>query len=155
MALTRIDIDPVSLPSPSRATDQERAIAIFDTIENSVFHPHDPDDRFNNMAFGLGLSLQEHRLVMAVSGDQFERQYILSLNPFKALFRDYQMICDSYETALRNATASQIESIDMGRRGIHNEGAELLVERLKGKIDIGFETARRLFSLLYQLRQRL
>lgn len=76
---------------------------------------------------------------------------MLSLTPFKMMLRDYRMICESYYDALKNATPAQIELIDMGRRGVHNEGAELLTERLKGKIDIDHETSRRLFTLINAL----
>jgi uncharacterized protein (UPF0262 family) len=101
------------------------------------------------------LACEDNRLVFDITAEGYARRIMLSLMPFKQVMRDYRMICESYYDALKNATPAQIESIDMGRRGIHNEGAELLTERLKGKVAIDHETARRLFTLVNALQVRL
>ena len=89
--------------------------------------------------------------MLDVRGPAYERRHILSLSPFRTLIKDYFMICDSYYQAIRTATPDKIEAIDMGRRGLHNEGSELLRERLDGKIEIDLDTARRLFTLICAL----
>ena len=100
------------------------------------------------------MGLLENRLVLDVRGPTYERRHILSLSPFRPLIKDYFMICDSYYQAIRNATPAQIEALDMGRRGLHNEASELLQTRLKGKIETDLDTARRLFTLLCALHWR-
>ena len=98
--------------------------------------------------YDLKISLIENRLALDIQGPGYQRRHILSLSPFRAVIRDYFMICESYYKAIRTSSPSQIEAIDMGRRGLHNEGSELLSERLKEKIEIDFDTARRLFTLI-------
>ncbi len=148
MKLARIDIDEASLASPSDQVEHERKVAIFDLIEKNSFVPEGAAEAGSEGPFDLRLALEDNRLVFDISGSGFARRILLSLSPFKTLLRDYRMICDSYYDALKSATPSQIESIDMGRRGIHNEGAELLIERLAGKVEINHDTARRLFTLV-------
>jgi len=154
MRISRIQIDEGSLASPSDQVEHERKVAMFDLIEKNSFQPEGAKEAGCEGPFDLRLALEENRLVFDISGTGFARKIMLSLAPFKAIMRDYAMICESYYDALKNATPTQIESIDMGRRGIHNEGAELLCERLKGKIDIDHETARRLFTLVNALHLR-
>ena len=98
----------------------------------------------------LRLGITENRLVFDIrrEDDSPLMAHLLSLTPFRRIVKDYFMICDSYYKAIRTATPSQIEAIDMGRRGLHNEGSELLMERLKEKINLDFDTARRLFTLI-------
>jgi uncharacterized protein (UPF0262 family) len=133
--------------------EHERAVAIFDLIEENSFCPvGDTGDG----PYRLKLSLVEARLVFAIareSGDEVVT-HILSLTPFRRIVKDYYMICESYYEAIRNATPSQIEAIDMGRRGMHDEGSQTLKDRLSGKIDIDFGTARRLFTLVCVLHWR-
>jgi uncharacterized protein (UPF0262 family) len=100
------------------------------------------------------MGLLENRLVLDVKGPGYERRHILSLSPFRTLIKDYFMICDSYYQAIRHATPQQIEALDMGRRGLHNEASELLQARLKGKVETDLDTARRLFTLICALHWR-
>ncbi|HTM81514.1 UPF0262 family protein [Asticcacaulis sp.] len=149
MRIARIDIDEASLSAPSDQVEHERKVAMFDLIEKNSFVPDGAAD--GQGPFDLRLALEDNRLVFDITGPDFARKIMLSLAPFKMMLRDYRLICESYYEALKNATPTQIESIDMGRRGVHNEGAELLAERLKGKIAIDHETARRLFTLVNAL----
>ena len=127
--------------------EHERAVAIFDLIEEKSFIPvGDTGDG----PYRLKLSLVEKRLVFDIFREdgKWVTTHILSLTPFRKIVKDYYMICDSYYEAIRSATPTKIEAIDMGRRGLHNDGSNTLRERLHGKIDIDFKTARRLFTLL-------
>lgn len=127
--------------------EHERAVAIFDLIEENSFIPvGDTGDG----PYRLKLSLVEKRLVFDIFREdgKWVTTHILSLTPFRSIVKDYYMICDSYYEAIRSATPTKIEAIDMGRRGLHNDGSNTLRERLHGKIDIDFKTARRLFTLL-------
>jgi len=149
MRIARIDIDEASLSAPSDQVEHERKVAMFDLIEKNSFVPEGVAE--GQGPFDLRLALEDNRLVFDITGPDFARKIMLSLAPFKTMLRDYRMICESYYEALKNATPAQIESIDMGRRGVHNEGAELLAERLRGKVAIDHETARRLFTLVNAL----
>ncbi|QTN18724.1 UPF0262 family protein [Brevundimonas sp. AJA228-03] len=148
--LASVDLDEATLPSATAEIEHERRVAIFDLVEKNVFSPEGADAG----PYGLKLSLQDNRLVFDIAGIDFARTYALSLTPLKSVLKDYLMICDSYYEALRGSSASQIEAVDMGRRGLHNEGAELLKARLDGKIAIDHETARRLFTLVCALYRR-
>ncbi|MDZ7603735.1 MAG: UPF0262 family protein [Hoeflea sp.] len=132
--------------------EHERAVAIFDLIEENSFEPvgHDKGP------YKLNLSLIDSKLVFSIStqADQPVATHILSLTPFRRIVKDYFMICESYYEAIRSSTPSQIEAIDMGRRGIHNEGSQTLMDRLEGKIKMDFDTARRLFTLVCVLHWR-
>jgi uncharacterized protein (UPF0262 family) len=133
--------------------EHERAVAIFDLVEDNSFRPVG-DARAG--PYKLKLSLSGSKLVFAVSreNDDAVVTHILSLTPFRRIVKDYFLICESYYTAIRTATPSQIEAIDMGRRGMHNEGSQTLLERLQGKIEVDFDTARRLFTLICVLHWR-
>jgi uncharacterized protein (UPF0262 family) len=100
------------------------------------------------------MGLIDNRLVLDVSGGGYERRHILSLSPLRSVIRDYHMICESYYQAIRNATPQKIEALDMGRRGLHNEGSALLQSRLAGKVATDTDTARRLFTLICALHWR-
>ncbi|OJV02522.1 UPF0262 family protein [Shinella sp. PSBB067] len=132
--------------------EHERAVAIFDLIEENTFepigHPGGP--------YRLNISLLDSKLVFAIRTEAGEAvaTHILSLTPFRRIVKDYFLICESYYQAIRSATPSQIEAIDMGRRGIHNEGSQTLMDRLSGKIKLDFDTARRLFTLVCVLYWR-
>ncbi len=133
--------------------EHERAVAIYDLIEENSFHP--VGDNVGG-PYKLKLSLVETRLVFSVSREDGTAviTHILSLTPFRRIVKDYYMICESYYEAIRSSTPSQIEAIDMGRRGLHNEGSQTLVDRLDGKIAVNFDTARRLFTLVCVLLWR-
>ena len=148
--LQSVEIDEDSLAAVSRDQEQERQIAIFDLLEENYFFP----EGAQTGPYDLRMGLMENRLVLDVHGPAYEKRHILSLSPFRGLIKDYFMICESYYQAIRKATAQEIETIDMARRGIHNEAAELLVERLDGKAETDFATARRLFTLICVLHIR-
>ncbi|MBI3435920.1 MAG: UPF0262 family protein [Proteobacteria bacterium] len=144
--LVKITLDNASIGRSSADIEHERRIAIYDLIEENSFAPAD----HVGGPYSLMLSIVENRLVFDVrlaDGDKVVAHH-LSLTPFRRVVKDYFMVCESYFRAIRSLSPSQIEAIDMGRRGLHNEGSELLVERLKDKISIDFDTARRLFTLI-------
>lgn len=148
--LVAIEIDPDSL-SAQGFMDAERRTAIHDLVAENRFSPGGRDGAFN-----LRLSIADKKLVLDVSDEAGKPvvRHILSLRPLVRVIRDYFLICEGYYEAIRTATPHRIEAIDMGRRGIHNEGAEVLLDRLSGKIDLDFDTARRLFTLVCALRWR-
>jgi uncharacterized protein (UPF0262 family) len=149
--LVAVEIDPASLSATQNFIDAERRTAIRDLVADNRFSPGG-----RGGAYSLRLSIADKKLVLDVmdeSGAPVVR-HILSLTPLARVIKDYFMVCESYYEAVRIAPPSRIEAIDMGRRGIHNEGAEVLVGRLSGKIDMDFETARRLFTLVCALRWR-
>jgi uncharacterized protein (UPF0262 family) len=148
--LQSVQLDEDSLAAASRDQEQERQIAIFDLLEDNYFAP----EGANGGPYDLHMGLMDNRLVLDVRASGYERRHILSLSPFRSLIRDYFMICESYFQAIRNATPAQIEVLDMGRRGLHNEASELLMTRLKGKIETDLDTARRLFTLICALYRR-
>jgi len=148
--LQSIQLDEESLAAASRDQEQERQIAIFDLLEENHFAP----EGAQGGPYDLRMGLMENRLVLDVRGPAYERRHILSLSPFRSLIRDYFMICESYYQAIRNSTPAQIEALDMGRRGLHNEASELLRSRLAGKIETDLDTARRLFTLICALHWR-
>ena len=133
--------------------EHERAVAIYDLIEDNSFQPVGDA---GGGPYKLKLSQVESRLVFSVTREDSAPviAHVLSLTPFRRVIKDYFLICESYYEAIRTSTPSQIEAIDMGRRGIHNEGSETLRERLAGKIDVDFDTARRLFTLICVLHWR-
>ena len=129
---------------------QERRIAIFDILEENHFAPQREHGDGYRGPYRVALRVEEGRLAIDISRENGEylESVILGLGRFRRPIRDYFAICDSYYQAIRQATPQQIETVDMARRGIHNEAAELLKERLEGKIDVDFDTARRLFTLI-------
>ncbi|MDB5466811.1 MAG: hypothetical protein JWQ46_1573 [Phenylobacterium sp.] len=148
--LQSVELDEESLAAVSRDQEQERQIAIFDLLEDNYFAPEGAETG----PYELRMGLVENRLMLDVRGSNYERRHILSLSPFRTLIKDYFLICESYYQAIRNSTPSQIEALDMGRRGLHNEASELLQVRLAGKIDTDLDTARRLFTLICALHWR-
>ncbi|AAK86350.1 MULTISPECIES: UPF0262 family protein [Agrobacterium] len=132
--------------------EHERAVAIFDLIEENTFEPAGHDGG----PYRLHISLVDAKLVFAIKteDDKDVSTHILSLTPFRRIIKDYFLICESYYEAIRSSTPSQIEAIDMGRRGIHNDGSQTLMDRLSGKIKVDFDTARRLFTLVCVLYWR-
>jgi uncharacterized protein (UPF0262 family) len=148
--LEKVELDEDSLAAASRDQEQERQIAIFDLLEENYFQPEGAE----RGPYELKMGLVENRLLLDVQGPGYERRHILSLSPFRSLIKDYFMICESYYQAIRNSTPAQIEALDMGRRGLHNEASDLLRTRLAGKIDTDLDTARRLFTLICALHWR-
>ncbi|MFI4933065.1 MAG: UPF0262 family protein [Caulobacterales bacterium] len=148
--LQSVVLDEDSLGAASRDQEQERQIAIFDLLEDNVFVP----EGATHGPFDLRIALIDNRLALDITGPGYEKRHILSLSPFRGVVRDYAMICESYFEAIRNATPQRIEALDMGRRGLHNEGSALLQERLKGKVETDLDTARRLFTLICALHWR-
>jgi uncharacterized protein (UPF0262 family) len=145
--LQAVEIDEESLAPATRDVEHERQVAIFDLLEENFFNPEGAGEG----PYSLKIALVDGRLALDITGVDGERRHLLSLTPFKAVIRDYFMICESYYEAIRHATPSQIEAIDMGRRGIHNDGSERLRERLSGKVELDLDTARRLFTLICAL----
>ena len=128
--------------------EHERKVAIYDLLEENTFQPAGAQPG----PYDLHLSIEENRLVfdvrLATATDETYGKIMLSLTPFRKLIKDYFLICESYYDAIKTAAPAQIEAIDMGRRGLHNEGSELLKDRLQGKIEMDFDTSRRLFTLI-------
>ncbi|MEM7598332.1 MAG: UPF0262 family protein [Pseudomonadota bacterium] len=149
--ICHIELDDANLPPPTPEIEQERKVAMFDLIEDNTFALPKRDDRVvPEGPYQVGLSIRDKRLVFDVTtktGDK-AAEFHLSLSPFRQVVKDYWSICESYFDAVKNLPPSQIETIDMARRGIHNEGARVLEERLHGKADIDNDTARRLFTLI-------
>ncbi len=149
--LVSIVLDEGSLAPLSPDQDDERRVAIADLLKGNLFKPEGAPGG----PYGLTLSLADSRLALDISGPDFERRLVLSLTPLRGLIKDYFLLCDSYYDAIRSGkTSGQIEALDMGRRGVHNEGAGLLRERLAGKVELDGDTARRLFTLICALRWR-
>ena len=150
--LVDVTLDEASLATLSADVDHERKVAIFDLLEDNSFAVEDRGEG----PYRLHLSIAENRLVFDIV-DKTEEQCAIfgfSLSPFRKIVKDYFMVCESYYQAIKTAPPSRIEAIDMGRRGLHNEGSKLLQERLHGKITIDFDTARRLFTLICVLHWR-
>jgi uncharacterized protein (UPF0262 family) len=144
--LVKVLLDEDSIGTANPDIEHERTIAIYDLIEDNSFAPVGHDGG----PYRLGLSLTGNRLVFDIrtEADQPVVAHHLSLTAFRRIVKDYFMVCDSYYQAIRTQTAEQIEAIDMGRRALHDEGSELLMERLKDKVAVNHDTARRLFTLL-------
>jgi uncharacterized protein (UPF0262 family) len=141
-----IALDEKSVVRRTPAIEQEREVAICDLLEKNRFKPKG----VSGGPYRLALSVKENRLVFDIALEEGARvgRILLSLSPFRRIVKDYFLVCDSYYKAIRTAPPSQIESLDMGRRAVHNEGTTLLLERLNGKVETDFETARRLFTLI-------
>ena len=148
--IINVELDERTILWRSADIEQERRIAIFDLIEGNHFAPQRVHPDGYAGPYKIALSVEEGRLGIAIhrADDSHLETYVLGLGRFRRPIKDYFAICDSYYAAIRNATPAQIETVDMARRGIHNEAAELLKERLEGKIEIDFDTARRLFTLI-------
>lgn len=146
--LCAINIDDRGLVPPTAEIDQERKVAIFDLLEDNSFSI--PRAAEYPGPYNLALAIREGRLVFAISGQATQKvaEFHLSMGPFRQVVKDYFQICESYFEAVKRLPPSQIEAIDMARRGIHNEGARVLQERLDGKATVDIDTARRLFTLI-------
>lgn len=151
--INELTIDADSLPSTSPEMQHERRVAIFDLLEDNVFRPLSSDIG----PYIVEISLRDaSKLIMKVqrSNGAPRDDITLSLTPFRRIVKDYFMICESYHNAIRTATSAQIEAIDMGRRGLHNEGSRLLTDSLRNQAEIDFNTSRRLFTLICSLHRR-
>ena len=150
--IVSIILDAASIGKADENVEHERRVAIADLIESNHFHPEDAPEG----PYHLRLAIEDQRLVFDVSLPDGEpvRIFVFSLGPLRRIIKDYFLICESYYEAVRDAPLAQIEAIDMGRRGVHNEGSTLLRERLAGKIAVDFDTARRLFTLICALHRR-
>lgn len=149
--ISQIEIDDTNLPAPTPEIDQERKVAIFDLLEDNTFALPKRDDRLvPDGPYAVELSIRDKRLVFDINTESGDKaaEFHLSLSPFRQVVKDYWAICESYFDAVKNLPPSQIETIDMARRGIHNEGARILQERLEAKAEVDNDTARRLFTLI-------
>ena len=150
--LIAVTLDENSIGRSGPDVEHERAVAIFDLIESNSFAPEGGE----RGPFKLHLSITGNRLMFDIrrANGTPVMVHLLSLSPLRRIVKDYFMICDSYYAAIRTATPERIEAIDMGRRALHDEGSDLLMERLKRKVRVDFETARRLFTLVCVLHWR-
>ena len=149
--LCHICIDDSGLPPPTPEIEQERRVAIFDLLEDNSFALPPRDGKpIPGGPYRLALSIRDGRLVFDIATEASDKvgEFHLSLGPFRQVVKDYFQICESYFEAVKRLPPSQIEAIDMARRGIHNEGARVLQERLEGKALVDIDTARRLFTLI-------
>jgi len=154
--IIHIELDETTILWRNADIEQERRIAIFDLIEDNLFKPLRPFEKGHEGPYQLFLSVRDGRLSMQVADEKGQEleTLVLGLARFRRPIREYFAICESYYQAIRKATAQEIETIDMARRGIHNDAAELLIERLEGKVETDFPTARRLFTLICVLHIR-
>jgi uncharacterized protein (UPF0262 family) len=150
--IVNVTLDEKSVVRRSPDIEHERAVAIYDLLEQNTFSPIGDYQG----PYSLRLRLEETRLILDIR-DEAENplgEVGMSLSPFRRIIKDYFTVCESYFEAIKTASPSRIEAIDMGRRGLHNEGSELLQDRLSEKIRMDFDTARRLFTLLCVLHIR-
>ncbi|MBW8783603.1 MAG: UPF0262 family protein [Novosphingobium sp.] len=154
--ISHIALDEATILWRNADIEQERRIAIFDLLEENTFRPLRAAAAGHDGPYHLRLSVRDGRLALEVSDEDGSllETLVLGLGRFRRPIRDYFAICDSYYQAIRHATAQEIETIDMARRAIHNEAAELLLERFDGKVETDFATARRLFTLICVLHIR-
>jgi len=151
--ISELNIDEDSLPVTSIEMQHERRVAIFDLLEENVFRPLESE----RGPYSLKIILQDGRRLLfevARTNGSSRGTYSISLVPFRRVVKDYFMICESYHNAIRTATSAQIEAIDMGRRGLHNEGSRMLTDALRNQVEIDFNTSRRLFTLICALHRR-
>lgn len=147
--LIAITLDDASIGRGAPEQEHERAIAIYDLIESNSFTVPGHDGG----PYTLQVGLRSNQLMLDIrdAAGLPVIAHLLSLSPFRRVVKDYFLVCESYYAAIKTSSAAQIEAIDMGRRGLHDEAAGLLIERLNGKIDVDFDTARRLFTLITAL----
>ena len=150
--IAKLSLDERLVIRRSADVEHERQVAIFDLLEENSFAPVAGYPG----PFDLRLGIEDNRLVLDLRGldEATLERIMLPLAPFRGIVKDYFLICESYYSAIKRASAAQIEAIDMGRRGLHNEGSELLRERLADKVAVDHNTARRLFTLLCVLHIR-
>ncbi len=151
-----VQLDDRTILWRSADIEQERRVAIFDLLEGNSFRLVTARGAPHEGPYRIRLRVEDGRLAIdiAASDDAHIETIVLALSPFRRVIREYFAVCESYYQAIRQSTASQIETVDMARRGIHNAAAETLIERLAGKIEVDFDTARRLFTLICVLHIR-
>ena len=143
--LINITLDETSIKKRSKEAEHEKTVAIADLLDENVFQPL----CMKGGPYKLHLSIADGRLIFDINSEAGDKaRAALSIAPLRGVIRDYFMICESYYEALKNVGACKLEAIDMGRRGVHNEGSEILQEVLKDRINVDFPTARRLFTLI-------
>ena len=144
--LCAVTLDEASIGRSGSDIEHERAVAIYDLLEDNMFAPAGS----HTGPFTLALAMSDNRLVFDIRQADGTPviTHMLSLTPFRRIVKDYFLVCESYYQAIRKSTPSQIEAIDMGRRGLHDEGSHLLMDRLAQKVRVDFDTARRLFTLI-------
>ena len=149
--LVKIDLDDAGKPRLSAEVEQERAIAIYDILEDNIFRLETQTGPFH-----LTLRLEGRHVHFDIrqANETPLNQFFMAMGPLRRVMRDYFHVCDTYYDAIRTKSPSQIQAIDMGRRALHNEGSELLQARLEGKVETDFQTARRLFTLICVLQSR-
>jgi uncharacterized protein (UPF0262 family) len=149
--LIAVTLDSASFARASPDIEHERAAAIYDLVEDNSFALAGRPGPYR-----LVLGLSDKRLLFDIRTGDGEPLIVhaLSLTPFRKIVKDYFLVCESYYEAIRSGAPSRIEAIDLGRRGLHNEGSEILIERLRGKVQMSFDTARRLFTLVCVLQWR-
>ena len=145
--LVAVTLDEASIGRSTPDVEHERAVAIYDLLEDNTFAPNDEQEQG---PFALHLSITGARLAFDISRAEGTPvvAHLLSLTPLRRVVKDYYTVCDSYYAAIRTATPDRIEALDMGRRALHDEGSNLLMERLSRKVKLDFDTARRLFTLI-------
>ena len=146
-----VELDDSNLPIPSHEVLQERRVAIFDLLSENFFRPIFPKNYPNSIGpYRLDISIKDQLLVFKISNveNQLIREILLSISPIRKILKDYNEICLSYYNAVKRLTPSQIETIDMGRKAIHDEGGRILIDRFNRKADMDFQTSRRLFTLI-------
>ena len=149
--LIHVTLDDRGLPPPTPEVEQERRVALFDLLEENLFRlPPRGEAPPPPGPYRLALSVRDGRLAFEIADEAGApaHAFVLSLSPFRQVIKEYFAICASYFDAVKRLPPAQIEAIDMGRRGLHNEGSQLLMERLQGKVETDMETARRLFTLI-------
>ncbi len=151
--IIEIQLDAQNQPRLSADHEQERSVAIFDLIEENFFALAAADSYNGPYILGLSSDARHIHFEIRDNSNQPRANFLLAMGPLRRVMRDYQMVCDSYYQAIRTKTPSQIQAIDMGRRALHDEGAQILQQRLEGKIKMDHPTARRLFSLVFVLKQ--
>ncbi len=144
--LVAVTLDESSIGRANRDVEHERAVAIYDLIEENSFRPLDHEGG----PYALNIGISGNRLVFDIREADGTPviAHLLSLAPFSRIVKDYFTVCDSYYAAIRTATPDRIEALDMGRRALHDEGSRILMERLRRKVELDFDTARRLFTLV-------
>jgi uncharacterized protein (UPF0262 family) len=150
--LVKVELDEESIGRSNPDIEHEREVAIYDLLEQNSFAPIDDA----NGPYVLHLKVDGARLVFDIRREDGKRvvAHLLSLSPLRRIVKDYYTICDSYYQAIRTATPDKIEALDMGRRAIHNDGSRVLMERLRSKVALDLDTARRLFTLVCVLHWR-
>lgn len=154
--ICQIELDEKSIIRRSAEIEHEKKVAIFDLLETNHFAPREELPDAYQGPFHVNLRVEDNRLAVDIKTEarDYLKTLVLPLSPLRRIIKEYFIVCDSYYDAIKSATPQQLEAIDMGRRTLHNEGSRIMQERFADKIDIDFETARRLFTLICVLQIR-